>query len=62
MEEAFEEIATDWLAEAIKPFPTLAFSHETFQIVEAPDPQGGTLRFLVPLDAKRGFCYYLRRV
>ena len=61
MKETFEEIAADWLEEALEPFPALAFSQETFQIVEAPDPQGGTLRFLVPLDGKRGFCYYLRK-
>jgi hypothetical protein len=61
MKETLEEIASDWLEETARPFPMFAMSEETFEIVETADPRGGTLRFLVPVDAKSGLCYYLRR-
>ena len=61
MKETLEEIAPDWLEETSTPFPVFALSEETFRIVETADPRGGTLRFLVPVDAKSGLCYYLRR-
>jgi hypothetical protein len=61
MKVTLEEIAPDWLEETTTPFPVFALSEETFRIVEATDPCGGTFRFLVPVDAKGGLCYYLRR-
>ena len=59
MKETIEEIAPDWLEEANKPFPLFILSPESFQMVETPDPRGGTLRFLVPTDSNSGTCYFL---
>jgi hypothetical protein len=61
MKETIEEIAADWLEEASQPFPVLALSEKSFQMVETPDPRGGQLRFLVPMDSDSGIAYFLHR-
>jgi hypothetical protein len=59
--ETLEEIASDWLQESSNPFPVFIFNDESFQLLETPDPRGGILRILVPLESSAGTCHYLYR-
>jgi hypothetical protein len=59
--ETLEEIASDWLRESSNPFTVFMFNHESFELVETPDPRGGILRILVPLESPSGICHYLYR-
>jgi hypothetical protein len=59
--ETLEEIALDWLQESSNPFTVFMFNQESFELVEAPDPRGGILRILVPLESTAGICHYLYR-
>ena len=59
--ETLEEIASDWLQESSNPFPVFIFNDESFQPLETPDPRGGILRILVPLESSADTCHYLYR-
>jgi hypothetical protein len=61
LEEILEQIALEWLQEATEPFPVFLLNQESFQMVETPDPRGGSLRVLIPLGPNGGICYYLYR-
>jgi hypothetical protein len=57
--ETLEETAAEWLQESSNPFPVFVFNDKSFQLLETPDPRGGILKILVPLESPAGICHYL---
>jgi len=57
--DTLEAIASDWLQESSNTLPVFICNDESFQLLETPDPRGGILRILVPLESPAGICHYL---